>query len=125
MPRPRIDLESHKEEILNLITQKTSHKAIRPILEGKYDITTSRRTLQRYTSHWNPPIPCTLTTRVEIRDRVEELIPRYSTQKILAILAAEGTPSSVITLRRIRNDLGIRLRLTPEQRQQLNDPEAL
>ncbi|KAJ5420390.1 hypothetical protein N7465_002909 [Penicillium sp. CMV-2018d] len=126
MPRPCIDLESHKEEILDLITQKSSHTAIRAILKEKYDISISRSTLQRCLGHWKPPIPRTLTTRAEIRDRVEELIPRYTTQKILAILAEEGTPSSVITLQRIRNDLGIRLRLTPEQRQQqLDDPEAL
>lgn len=125
MPRPRIDLESHKEKILDLITQKTSHTAIRAILKEKYDITISRSTLQRCLGHWKPPKPRTLTTREEIRDRVEELVPRYSTQKILVILAAEGTPSSVIILQRIRNDFCIRLRLTPEQRQQqLDDVEA-
>ncbi|KOS42959.1 hypothetical protein ACN38_g6109 [Penicillium nordicum] len=123
MARPRIDLEPHKEEILHLITQNTSHAAIRAILKEKHDISISRSTLKRCLGHWKPPIPArrTLTTRAEIQDRVEELIPRYGTQKILAILAAEGTPSSAITLQRIRNDLGIRLRLTPEQRRQQSD----
>jgi hypothetical protein len=66
MPRPRIDLEPYKEEILDLINQKTTYTDIRAILEERYDITVSRSTLKRCLGHWQPPIYRDLTTRAEI-----------------------------------------------------------
>ena len=47
MPRPRIDLEPYKEEILDLISQNTTYADIRAILEERYNIVISRSTLQR------------------------------------------------------------------------------
>jgi hypothetical protein len=123
MPRPRIDLEPYKEEILDLISQNTTYADIRAILEERYNIVISRSTLQRSLSYWKPPIrhDLTLTPRVEIQDRVEALVSRFNTSEILRILAADGRPSSERTIRRIRADLNIKLRLSPNQRQQQFD----
>lgn len=122
---PRIDLEPYKDEILDLLSQKTTHQAIRDILYIKYDITVGRTTLKKALSQWSVSRTST-TTKIEIQDRVQQLLPRYNTQDILRILATEGTPSSEATIRRIRHDLGIKLRLSPEERQhQLSDLEAI
>jgi hypothetical protein len=123
MPRPRIDLEPYKEEILDLISQKTTHTDIRTILEERYNIVISRSTLKRSLGCWKPPIrhDLTLTPRVEIQDQVEALISQYNTSEILQILAADGRPLSERTIRRIRADLNIKLRLSPDQRQQQFD----
>jgi hypothetical protein len=43
---PRIDIEPHKAEILDLIAQKTTHKAIRTILHQNYNIIISRTALK-------------------------------------------------------------------------------
>jgi hypothetical protein len=128
MPRPRIDLEPYKEEILGLLSENVTHTAICATLEVKYDITLTPRTLQRSLLVWRPPTNRhrDTITRTDYQDRVAELLPLYNTQEILQILASEGIPSSVRTLCRIRADLGITLRLSPEQRrQQFDDIEAI
>jgi hypothetical protein len=57
---------------------------------------------------------------------VEQLLLRYNTQDILRILDQEGTPSSERTIRRIRAELDIKLRLSPEDRlQQLSEVERI
>mgnify|MGYP006876513807 FL=1 len=45
MPRPRIDLEPYKEEILGLLFENVTHIAICATLEEKYHITLTPRTL--------------------------------------------------------------------------------
>ncbi|KAJ5479721.1 hypothetical protein N7530_005230 [Penicillium desertorum] len=64
--------------------------------------------------------------KANIQACVEELLPLYNTRDILRILAVDGMPSSERTIRRIRGDLSIKLRLTPKEReQQLSDIEAI
>ncbi|KAF3007045.1 hypothetical protein E8E15_001690, partial [Penicillium rubens] len=124
---PKIDLDPYKDEIEDLISQKTTQAAIRTILRDKYDIIVSRTSLQTCLSNWQViSLSSSHTNRVDIRDRVEELLPFHNTRDILRILTVDGTPSSERTIRRIRGDLGIKLRLSPEEReQQLSDIEAI
>ncbi|CAG7952950.1 unnamed protein product [Penicillium nalgiovense] len=112
MPRPRIDIEPYKGEILNLISENITHIAICDSMLEKYGITISLRSLRRSLAAWSPS--------------TNQLLPLYNTQDILRILSSEGIPSSKRTLYRIRADLGITLRLSPEQRQQqFDDIEAI
>jgi hypothetical protein len=39
---PRIDVDPYKDEILNLISQKTTHDTIRALLQQKYNIKIGR-----------------------------------------------------------------------------------
>ncbi|KAJ5087943.1 hypothetical protein N7456_011559 [Penicillium angulare] len=119
MPRPRIDLEPYKDEIVELFPN-ASHKEIIDHLQKKYDIVISRTTLKDRLRAWELLRPSP-NIQSKIRDRVKELLPLFGTKDILKILADEGTPSSSRTLERIRRRLGVSLRLTPEERKnQLN-----
>jgi hypothetical protein len=123
--RLRIDLDPYKDEILDLLAHETTHEVIRTLLQDKYHITISRSGLKNRLREWQST-RSTLTQRSDIQDRVRELLPRYNTKEILTILDKEGTPSSERTVRRIRDDLGIKLRLSPTERQQeLGDVEAI
>lgn len=81
--RALVLISSRTKKRYSILSHKRHRIQLFAILKEKYDITISRSTLKRCLGHWKPPIARTLTTRVEIRDRVEELIPRYSTQKSL------------------------------------------
>ncbi|CAG8101801.1 unnamed protein product [Penicillium nalgiovense] len=119
MPRPRIDLEPFKAEILDLLSTNVTHTAIRATLEEKYSIIVSPSTLKRSLTVWSPLTSRNnrnTTTRINFRDRVSKLLPLYNTQDILRILTSEGIHSLERTLYRIRADLRITLRLTPKQR---------
>jgi hypothetical protein len=122
---PRIDIDPYKSEILDLLSRNTTHKAIRALLQEKCHVIISRTSLKARLREWQVPIPTT-TKKADVQDRVKELLPRHNTRHILRILAADGTPSLERTIRRIRGDLGIKLRLSPEEReQQLSDIEAI
>lgn len=125
---PYIDIEPHKAEILELLRQETTHEGIRTILLDKYQIKISRTVLNARLQRWrslDSQLPLR-TTKATIHDRVSQLLPRYNTQDILRILDQEGTPSSERTIRRIRADLSIYLRLPPEERlQQLHEIEGI
>jgi hypothetical protein len=126
---PYIDLEPHKAEIIDLLHQKTTHEAIRTILQDKYQIKISRTSLNERLQRWRLDLDTNLrfrTTKATIHDRVKQLLPRHNTKDILRILDHEGTPTSEMTIRRLRADLGIKLRLSPEERvQQLNEIEGI
>ncbi|KAF3028982.1 hypothetical protein E8E15_009927 [Penicillium rubens] len=124
---PRIDLDPYKDEILDLISQNTTQAAIRSLLQDKYDIVASRSVLQSSLSKWRATLHTkSRTKKADIQARVKELLPLYNTGDIIRILAADSTPSSERTIRRIRGDLSIKLRLSPEEReQQLTDIKAI
>lgn len=68
----------------------------------------------------------TTPKRIHLQERVNELLGEYNTSDILRILTHEGTPILEITLRRIRADLGVKLRCSPEERRaQLDKIEAI
>ncbi|CDM35782.1 Ribonuclease H-like domain [Penicillium roqueforti FM164] len=120
---PRIDLEPYKGEIIDLISHKTTHEDIIALLQEKYQILIGLTTLKSRLREWQCPVR---TQKADIHDLIEELLPRHNTQDILKILAREGTPSSERTIRRVRADLSIKLRLSPEEReQQRDDIEAI
>ncbi|KAJ5131077.1 uncharacterized protein N7515_007116 [Penicillium bovifimosum] len=120
---PKIDLEPYKAEILDLLSQKTTHQAIFEILYDKYQILVRPTTFKRHLREWQSPVR---TKKVDIYGRVEELLPRHNTRDILKILEKEGIPCSERTIRRVRAGLGIKLRLSPEEREQeLDDIEAI
>ncbi|KAI3171846.1 hypothetical protein CBS147317_1275 [Penicillium roqueforti] len=121
---PRIDLEPFKSEILDLLSQNTTYKAILAILKQKYHISTGLSTFKSRLHDWQWESP--RTRRSQLQDRIEELLPRHTTSDILTILNKDGTPSSERSVRRVRADLGIQLRLSREEReQQLCDIEAV
>jgi hypothetical protein len=126
---PFIDLNPHKDEILTLLSEKITHEAIRTLLQDKHHIKTSRSGLKNRLREWHSTHPTptsTLTRRFDIQDRVLELLPVYNTSEILAILDKDGTPSSIRTVRRIREDHKIKMRLSPfERQQQVCDIEAI
>jgi hypothetical protein len=117
---PFIDLNPYKDEILTLLSEKITHKAIRTLLQDKHHIKISRSGLKNRLREWHSTYPTptsTFTRRFDIQDRVLELLPVYNISKILAILNKDGTPSLICTVRRIREDHKIKMRLSPFKRQ--------
>jgi hypothetical protein len=120
---PYINVEPYRAEILQLLSQNITQKAIRAMLLENYQVSLSRNSLTNRLREWQHP---PRTKRSDIYDRVQELLPRHNTENILRILAAEGTPSSERTVDRLQSDLGVKLRLSPQEReQQLDDIEAI
>lgn len=115
---PRIDIDSYKDEITTLFQQEHNAESICNILQQRYIIEISPRTLARRLKDWGLRryAPKTIDNEA-LHDRIRTLVFDCQTdEKILRVLHREGFQLSLITLRRLRLQLGLRLRT--------DDPEA-
>lgn len=123
--RRKIDVDTHKDEIIALLGQKLSLREISRELKQKHGVNISGITIQRRLKVWEIPwrqrAPQGSSDRPELIARVKTLLTdfegKYSSKEILDILSNEGFPISDRTLRKIRIGLGYRLRV--------DDPEKL
>ncbi|KAJ5122779.1 hypothetical protein N7448_003912 [Penicillium atrosanguineum] len=123
--RRTINVDTYKDEIIELLARKLSLRQISRALKQKHDVNISGITIQRRLQIWEIPwrqrAPQGVSDRPDLIARVKVLLTefegKYSTKEILDTLSNEGFPISDRTLRKIRTGLGIRLRV--------DDPEKL
>ena len=123
--RPRIDLETHKENIIHLFQSGAGVEVIRSTLQTR-GIPTTTRTIERRLHEWG--VRKRTTINDSIRNNVWQLLCKHaSTRDILEILDQEGTPISTCTLTMIRQDPGVQLRVDDpiQQQQKKKEPEAI
>lgn len=122
--RRALDLDKHKDEIISLYSRPTSTKDISIILKETHGISVGSKTLQRRLQDWGVRQRAVrgATEREEIQRRVNTLIrdDKLRTREVLRILDEEGKSVSERTLRKIRKQLGIVLRVDkPRPKHQL------
>lgn len=129
MPRPPIPLEAHKEAILNLHEAGSSIKDICTFLQQTHDINSSSRTIRNRLNQWNAiTISENLQYQSTATDKLVSQLVRYlNTKEILQVLKKQGIPCSISTLSRIRQRLGIKLRIDDptERERQKQQIEAI
>ncbi|KAJ5646493.1 hypothetical protein N7490_002865 [Penicillium lividum] len=114
MPRPTINLDPYKDEIIVLLSEGKSAQDLMIMLKERHNVTIGISTLKKRLQKWEVVRSRQSDT---VQNRVAQLLPRLNTKEILEVLQEEGTPSSARTLQRIRRRLGIRLRVDdPEER---------
>ncbi|KAJ5918505.1 hypothetical protein N7466_010497 [Penicillium verhagenii] len=109
-------IDPFQTQITELVQQGRKQPEIISILKDTHNLTISRSTLQHRLKEWGlykPQLPNTAA----IEKRVRELTGTHNSSEILTVLEAENLPTSNRSLQRIRRRLGIKLRLTPEQRE--------
>lgn len=122
--RRALDLDKHKSEIISLYSRPTSTKDISTILKDTHGISVGSKTLQRRLQEWGVRQRAVrgAPEREEIQRRVNTLIrdDKLRTREVLRILDEEGKSVSERTLRKIRKQLGIVLRVDkPRPKHQL------
>lgn len=126
--RPRVDLEPYKTEVIGLFEKKTKSNDICKHLKRQHDIQISSRTLNQRLLLWGVKKKTEISTSNEVlHARIKHLFFEVglSDQEIVAVLHDEGHDVSKRTLRRLRQKLGIRLRLDSPAQQQAQVQEIL
>ncbi|KAJ5939169.1 phosphotransferase enzyme family protein [Penicillium verhagenii] len=110
MPTPIIEIEQHRDQIIELLQQGQTQNEILDVLRNTYNLTLSDQTLKRRLRLWGLSQPRPDTDALD--RRLPELIRlhQHNTDEILKILRAEGVPASRFSLKRARKRLGLRLR---------------
>jgi transposase len=118
MTGPQTDLSPYKDEIVDLINQQKPTETICIELGQRYSIKISDRTLGRRLKEWGiRRLPPKTANNKALCDRIQSLVrDNYTDKEILPTLHQEGFKIAEITLKRLRQQLGLRLRT--------NDPEA-
>jgi hypothetical protein len=119
MGRSHIDISSYKDEIVDQFNKQETNKAIRMELARRYSINISYRTLSRRLQDWGlRRLPTTTAANNQaLCDSIRFLVcDNLSDKEILPILHHEGFKIAPVTLKRLRQQLGLRLRT--------DDPEA-
>ncbi|KAF3392417.1 hypothetical protein F1880_008931 [Penicillium rolfsii] len=114
----RIDLSPYKGEIVDLFNQQETSEAICMELARRHSINISHSTLTRRLRDWGlRRLPSNTADNQALCDRIRFLVcDNLSDKEILPILRHEGFKIASITLKRLRQQLGLRLRT--------NDPGA-
>jgi hypothetical protein len=126
--RPRVDLEPYKAEIIGLFEKKTKGPDICKHLKRQHDIQLSARTLNKRLHLWGiKEKKENNTSNQALHARIKNLFfdVGLSDQEIITVLHDEGYDVSLRTLRRLRHQLGIRLRLDSPAQQQAQVQEIL
>lgn len=126
--RPRVDLEPYKPEIVGLFEKKMKSDDICKHLKRQHDIQISSRTLTKRLQLWGVKKKTeSNTSNQALHARIKNLFFELglSDQDIVTVLHDEGYEVSHRTLRRLRHQLGIRLRLDSPAQQQAQVREIL
>lgn len=116
MPRPTIDVEPFKEQIIADLEAKMTDQTICDKLPIKITTRTLRRSLQR----WGVRRQIQTTNDKELHDLVHDLVLKelLSDKEIMPILLSRGYPISTTTLQRLRRKLGLQRRTDDPLEQQ-------
>lgn len=122
--RRAVDLDRFKAEIISLYTQNNSTNNISTILKDTHGVSVGAKTVHRRLQDWGVRLRKVrgAADKEEIQRRVNTLIrdDKLRTRDVLRILEEEGTPISERTLRNVRKQLGIVLRVDkPRPKHQL------
>ncbi|KAJ5207272.1 hypothetical protein N7472_003720 [Penicillium cf. griseofulvum] len=126
--RPRVDLEPYKAEIIGLYEKKMKSDDICKHLKRQHDIQISSRTLSKRLQLWGVKKKMENNSSNEaLHARIKNLFfdVGLTDQEIVTVLHDEGYDVSHRTLRRLRHQLGIRLRLDSPTQQQAQVQEIL
>lgn len=109
---PQIDLSPYKDEIVDLFNQQETTKAICMELARRHSIDISSRTLSRRLQDWGlRRLPPNTADNQALCDRIRFLVcDNLSDKEILPILHHDGFKIAPVTLKRLREQLGLRLR---------------
>ena len=123
MVRPQIDLDTYKDEITTLFNQQNTNQAICLELAQRYSIDITQRTLARRLQQWGlRRLPSKTFDNKALCERIRSLVyDNLSDQEILPMLHREGYQISSITLRRLRQQLGLRLRTDNPKAQRIQE----
>ena len=113
MPRPSIDLESYKTEIISLFQNNNSVKIIANILQRKYNLQITDRTIKSRLQEWEiRKRNRTTTSNSLLHTRIKILFFQVGMEEkeMLPALRNEGFEIEARTLRRLRLQLGLRRR---------------
>lgn len=118
MVRTQIDLSPYKDEIVDLFNQQETSEVICTKVAQRYSINISHSTPTRRLRDWGlRRLPSNTADNQALCDRIRFLVcDNLSDKEILPILHHEGFKVASITLKRLRQQLGLRLRT--------NDPRA-
>ncbi|KAJ6168287.1 hypothetical protein N7497_001130 [Penicillium chrysogenum] len=126
--RPRVDLEPYKAEIIGLYENKMKSDDICKHMKRQHDIQISARTLTKRLQLWGVKEKMENNSSNEaLHARIKNLFfdVGLTDQEIVTVLHDEGYDVSARTLRRLRHQLGIRLRLDSPTQQQAQLQEIL
>jgi Clr5 domain len=113
MPRPSINLELYKAEIISLFQNNTSVDSIADILQNKYNLQVTYRTIQSRLHEWGiRKRNRTTTSDFILHARIKILFFQVGLEEkeLLRALQAEGFEVAPRTLQRLRLQLGLRRR---------------
>ncbi|KAJ6168622.1 hypothetical protein N7497_001465 [Penicillium chrysogenum] len=126
--RPRVDLKPYKAEIIGLYEKKMKSDDICKHMKRQHDIQISARTLTKRLQLWGVKKKMENNSSNEaLHARIKNLFfdVGLTDQEIVTVLHDEGYDVSARTLRRLRHQLGIRLRLDSPTQQQAQVQEIL
>jgi transposase len=126
--RPRVDLEPYKAEVIALHEKKMKGDDICKHLKRQHDIQISPRTLTKRLQHWGVKKKMeNYSSNETLHARIKNLFfdVGLGDAEIATVLNEEGYNISLRTLRRLRHQLGIRLRLDSPTGQQEQVQEIL
>lgn len=124
MPRPSINLEPYKAEIIFLFQHDNSADSIASILRDKYNLQVQNRTIRSRLQVWGiRKHNRTTTSDTVLHQRIRILFFQVGLEEkdLLRTLQAEGFEITQRTLYRLRLQLGLRRRTNPIEAQQQVD----
>ena len=123
MVRPQINLDTYKVEITTLFNQQKTNEAIRLELAHRYSVDITDRTLARRLQQWGlRRLPSKTFDNEALCERIQYLVcDNLSDREILLMLHREGFQISQDTLRKLRQQLGLRRRTDGPEAQRLQE----
>ena len=111
--RPMIDLNSHKDLIIQLFNEEHTASQIAQHLQDTFSITVTDRTLRRRLRTWNIYKRQRTIDTPELRTRIRELFLKLclDDKEMLQVLQAEGYEIGQTALARLRLQLGLPRRI--------------
>ena len=124
MPRPSIDLESYKTEIISLFQNSNSSASIASLLQNKYNLEVRERTIKSRLQEWGiRKRNRTTTSDTILHARIKILFFQNGLEEkeLLRALQDEGFDITHRTLKRLHTQLGLRRRTNHIEAQQQID----
>lgn len=124
MPRPSINLEPYKAEIISLFQNDNSSASITTILRTKYNLEVTDRTIKSRLQKWNiRKRNHAIVSDTILHARIQILFFQNGLEEkeLLRALQDEGFEIAPRTLQRLRLRLGLQRRTNPIKAQQQTD----
>lgn len=127
MVRPQIDLDSYKDLITTLFNRQKTNQEICSELARLHIIEIAPRTLRRRLQQWGfRRLPSKTADNTALCERVRSLIcDNLSDREILLTLHREGFQISLDTLRKLRQQLGLRRRTDDPEAQRIQENQII